>query len=848
MELEQLPSRDPTFVLYLLHIFATEPSTSSIKQVAGTQFKNIASRCIPRLSQKQQEKILEIVGQIFQTEDPHVRRVSYLAIITLLRIHGVWPELAATLVGQTTPQAPSIAALELLCLITEDMPGVLERSSQSELRQIVPNLLGVAQAGAPRSRECAIKTLGFLQTTSSPFLAPYQGDFCRLVFDIAKDVSAQAVEFEDLFSAAVQALISAVMVAPKALVPFFEELTDFFLTASRAAFADPPGITVRQAMEVFEYWNSLVDDLPPEDKLAEKLLAPRLEGVVEILLRGITFTGPDREEILAFFEFEDPTHVPDQGAVRGGNEQILDRWNLRKISTLSLENILLDFPAAVDLVLERVQNVQEDPFDIDSGLYALAPVVAAAPEKTANFHEYILHGLRIANPLVQGTAAWLAAELARQGCWKTEEDAAKAYAVAEKLFPALFASNSKFVQSRVALALTILIEKFPLDEFWAAFDKQFDAVAGGVAGLQLRPLAKVLDLLIEYCQRLPERAARTSFVTAATASLLKCFEGLDPQESNFLFFIEMFEQLVRVADGAALEEIVKRVYPTAFGTASAVVEEIRALGVNNADRWPDAGLFYATVNFVTAVFAKLQRSAEFLLDSHEFPLLALLDHANAITRVEINQAVFLLLGEVVPLFPARFAPVVASSLGAIKGALNRPQNVNSFNNALWAFGILVTHLYAQVRAAPDFETIVAKVDLYLSHGGFREPIPSNLAVVVCRLGGVDAENAAGLFEKHAELIIREVGALQDEDEERVASCRGLVQLLRLVPEPVFRFPRAFVPVVAYWSDRVPPDLRASFAEILGALAKRCEGDFNAFLASFGANVAAHVTRLYSARD
>ena len=199
---------------------------------------------IPRLTEDEQATALSLIAPLFQSNLPSYRTVACLGMVSLIRVHGIWPELRNMLLTGTKPEAMNPSIFELIATISEDMPGRMDACEPPILAELLNNMMqSMKQILSFNDQKyiaedtilltSIVRTMSVLIGICSPYASPLMTEFStmllvlceRLINHILRGINVSGStmgthnsQTEDLLGKCIRCLVTIVMQSAHSLV------------------------------------------------------------------------------------------------------------------------------------------------------------------------------------------------------------------------------------------------------------------------------------------------------------------------------------------------------------------------------------------------------------------------------------------------------------------------------------------------------------------------------------------------------------------------------------------------------------------------------------------------------
>ncbi|XP_071439731.1 transportin-1 isoform X1 [Hetaerina americana] len=820
----------PDFNNYLIFVLTKltsedEPTRSLSGLILKNNVKADYNKFMPEVTEFIKSECLAAVG------DPSALiRATVGILITTIASKGeltAWPELLPTLCNLLDSQdynvcEGSFGALQKIC---EDSAEELENDALNRpLNVLIPKFLQFFRHSSPKIRSHAVACVNYFIMVQTPALMVHIDSFLENLFQLATD------EDPDVRKHVCRALVMLLEVIIDRLIPHMHNIIEYMLMRTQ----DPDdGV----ALEACEFWLSLA-----EQSICKEALAPHLQRLVPILVRGMKYSEidvillkgdieedemiPDREEDIRPRFHKSRTHTikhsgDENGSGEGGgddddgsdgmdDDNSLSDWNLRKCSAAGLDVLANVFREEILTVLVPIlkETLFHQEWEIkESGILALGAIaegcIGGIIPHLPELVPYLISCLSDKKALVRAITCWT---LSRYSHWVVSQphDLYLKPLMTELLKRVL--DGNKRVQEAACSAFATLEEEactelvpylgFILETLVFAFSKY-----------QHKNLLILYDAIGTLADSVGSHLNKPDYINLLMPPLIQKWNILKDEDKDLFPLLECLSSVATALQSGFLPYC-EPVYRRCVSLVEQTLNQHIA-NTQNPEQFdaPDKDFMIVALDLLSGLAEGLDGHIEKLVANSN--MMQLLYQCMQDPIPEVRQSSFALLGDLTKACFQHVAPCVADFMPILAQNLN-PESISVCNNATWAIGEISIKLGPEMRLY--IPLVLNQLIMIINRTGTPKTLLENTAITIGRLGYVCPHDVAPLLQQFVQQWCTSLRNIRD-NEEKDSAFRGICQMISVNPAGVVCDYIFFCDAVASWVS-LKPDLKETIEKIL----------------------------------
>lgn len=825
-KLEEL-NKYPDFNNYLIFVLTKlKTEDEPTRSLSGLILKNNVKAHFDKFPREVGDFIkaecLESVGD----HSPLIRATVGILITTIASKGELtqWPELLPRLCQLLDSEdynvcEGSFGALQKIC---EDSAEMLDTDALNRpLNVLVPKFLQFFRHSSPRIRSHAIACINQFIVNRTQALMVHIDSFIENLFHLASD------EDSEVRKNVCRALVMLLEVRMDRLIPHIHNIIEYMLMRTQDS-------DEAVALEACEFWLSLA-----EQPICREVLAPHLQRLVPILVRGMKYSEidiillkgdveedemiPDREEDIRPRFHKSKTHsqkhmddnidedsVSDDGL---DDDNTLSDWNLRKCSAAALDVLANVFHEELLGVLLPIlkETVFHQGWEIkESAILALGAIaegcMAGMVPHLPELIPYLIGCLGDKKALVRSITCWT---LSRYSHWVVAQphDCYLQPLMTELLKRVLDAN--KRVQEAACSAFATLEEE-ACTELVPYLSFILETLVFAFSKYQHKNLLILYDAIGTLADSVGHHLNKPEYINLLMPPLIEKWNVLKDDDKDLFPLLECLSSVATALQSGFLpycEPVFRRCVSLVEQTLNQNMPSMANAAHPDQFEAPDKDFVIVALDLLSGLAEGLDGHMESLVMSSN--IMQLLYQCMQDLMPEVRQSSFALLGDLTKACFQHVNPCISDFLPILGQNLN-PEIISVCNNATWAIGEISVKLGRDMK--PYIPMVLTQLVTIINRPNTPKTLLENTAITIGRLGYVCPEEVAPMLQQFIRPWCSSLRNIRD-NEEKDSAFRGICSMIRVNPGGVVHDFIFFCDAVASWVNP-KADLKQTFHEIL----------------------------------
>lgn len=830
-KLEEL-NKYPDFNNYLIFVLTKlKTEDEPTRSLSGLILKNNVKAHFDKFPREVGDFIkaecLESVGD----HSPLIRATVGILITTIASKGELtqWPELLPRLCQLLDSEdynvcEGSFGALQKIC---EDSAEMLDTDALNRpLNVLVPKFLQFFRHSSPRIRSHAIACINQFIVNRTQALMVHIDSFIENLFHLASD------EDSEVRKNVCRALVMLLEVRMDRLIPHIHNIIEYMLMRTQDS-------DEAVALEACEFWLSLA-----EQPICREVLAPHLQRLVPILVRGMKYSEidiillkgdveedemiPDREEDIRPRFHKSKTHsqkhmddnidedsVSDDGL---DDDNTLSDWNLRKCSAAALDVLANVFHEELLGVLLPIlkETVFHQGWEIkESAILALGAIaegcMAGMVPHLPELIPYLIGCLGDKKALVRSITCWT---LSRYSHWVVAQphDCYLQPLMTELLKRVLDAN--KRVQEAACSAFATLEEE-ACTELVPYLSFILETLVFAFSKYQHKNLLILYDAIGTLADSVGHHLNKPEYINLLMPPLIEKWNVLKDDDKDLFPLLECLSSVATALQSGFLpycEPVFRRCVSLVEQTLNQNMPSMANAAHPDQFEAPDKDFVIVALDLLSGLAEGLDGHMESLVMSSN--IMQLLYQCMQDLMPEVRQSSFALLGDLTKACFQHVNPCISDFLPILGQNLN-PEIISVCNNATWAIGEISVKLDSLAEGRdmkPYIPMVLTQLVTIINRPNTPKTLLENTAITIGRLGYVCPEEVAPMLQQFIRPWCSSLRNIRD-NEEKDSAFRGICSMIRVNPGGVVHDFIFFCDAVASWVNP-KADLKQTFHEIL----------------------------------